>query len=114
MKTSGLVGGVASGKSLAQMLVELGSGLLDANRTRYAVIAVDKLTLSIAEGEFAGPNPALKQGLEIVHQDPYGAGWLYQVKGAPDSRCMDVHAYQQFLDKTIDKILEKQKDEEIE
>src|SRR6266568_4005424 len=66
----------------------------------------------IAEGEFAGPNPALKQGLEIVHQDPYGAGWLYQAKGAPDSRCMDVHAYQQFLDKTIDKILEKQKDEE--
>ena len=38
MKTIGLVGGVASGKSLvAKMLVELGAGLLDADRTGHAV-----------------------------------------------------------------------------
>jgi dephospho-CoA kinase len=42
MKTIGLVGGVASGKSLvAQMLVELGAGLLDADRTGHAVLAED-------------------------------------------------------------------------
>jgi dephospho-CoA kinase len=43
MKTIGLVGGVASGKSLAaQMLVELGAGLLDADRTGHAVLADDQ------------------------------------------------------------------------
>ena len=39
MKTIGLVGGVASGKStVAKMLVELGAGVLDADRTGHAVI----------------------------------------------------------------------------
>jgi len=43
MKTIGLVGGVASGKSLvSKMLVELGAGLLDADRTGHAVLAEDK------------------------------------------------------------------------
>ncbi len=42
MKTIGLVGGVASGKSLAaQALVELGASLLDADRTGHAVMAED-------------------------------------------------------------------------
>jgi dephospho-CoA kinase len=42
MKTIGLVGGVASGKSLvAKMFVELGAGLLDADRTGHAVLAED-------------------------------------------------------------------------
>jgi dephospho-CoA kinase len=43
MKTIGLVGGVASGKSLvAKMLVELGTGLLDADRAGHAVLAEDR------------------------------------------------------------------------
>lgn len=42
MKTIGLVGGVASGKSLAgQMLVDFGIVLLDADRTGHAVLAED-------------------------------------------------------------------------
>jgi dephospho-CoA kinase len=42
MKTIGLVGGVASGKSLvAKMLVELGAGMLDADKTGHAVLAED-------------------------------------------------------------------------
>jgi dephospho-CoA kinase len=42
MKVIGLVGGVASGKSLvAKMLVELGAGLLDADRAGHAVLAED-------------------------------------------------------------------------
>jgi dephospho-CoA kinase len=42
MKTIGLVGGVASGKSrVAQMLVDLGAGLLDADRAGHAVLAED-------------------------------------------------------------------------
>jgi dephospho-CoA kinase len=40
MKTIGLVGGVASGKSVvSRMLVEFGAGLLDADRTGHAVLA---------------------------------------------------------------------------
>lgn len=42
MKTIGLVGGIASGKSLvAEILVELGAGLLDADRAGHAVLADD-------------------------------------------------------------------------
>lgn len=42
MKTIGLVGGVASGKSLvAKMLIELGAGVLDADRAGHAVLAED-------------------------------------------------------------------------
>src|SRR3954453_3994323 len=42
MKIIGLVGGVASGKSLvAQMLVELGAVHLDADRTGHAILAED-------------------------------------------------------------------------
>ncbi len=41
-KTIGLVGGVASGKSLvAKLLVERGAGLLDADRAGHAVLATD-------------------------------------------------------------------------
>ncbi len=42
MKTIGLVGGVASGKSrVARMLGELGAGLLDADRTGHDVLVED-------------------------------------------------------------------------
>jgi len=51
MKTIGLVGGVASGKSLAgQMLVDLGAVLLDADRTGHAVLAEDaNVQLAVVE-----------------------------------------------------------------
>jgi dephospho-CoA kinase len=42
MKTIGLIGGVASGKSrVARMLAELGAGVLDADQTGHAVLAED-------------------------------------------------------------------------
>jgi len=63
----------------------------------------------IADGNFAGTNAVLKEKITLVNKDPYGAGWLYLVRGKPDTRCMDVNAYVVMLDKTIDKILEKQK-----
>lgn len=67
----------------------------------------------VVDGEFVGVNPTLKEKLQTIHKDPFGAGWLYEAKGEPDPRCLDVHAYRDLLDKTIDKILEKQKDSEI-
>ncbi len=67
----------------------------------------------IAEGNFAGPNPLLKEKITMVNKDPYGAGWLYMITGKPDLKCVEVHGYRAILDKTIDRILEKQKAEEI-
>jgi hypothetical protein len=46
-------------------------------------------------------------------KDPDGTGWLYQVQGTPDSKCLEVHAYRDLLDKTIDRILAQQKGEDI-
>jgi glycine cleavage system H protein len=68
----------------------------------------------IADGNFSDANPVLKEKITLVNKDSYGAGWLYRVRGAPDIKCVDVHAYKAILDKTIDKILEKQKAEKIE
>ena len=61
-----------------------------------------------AEGTFAGGNPALAADIELVSRDPYESGWLCEIRGAPDSKCLDVHGYRALLDATIDRILEKQ------
>jgi glycine cleavage system H protein len=62
----------------------------------------------VAEGKFAGGNPALTEEIELLGKEPYDAGWLYAIEGKPDSRCTDVHGYVGLLDATIDKMLEKQ------
>ena len=67
----------------------------------------------VATGLFRGGNPALRENVKLISKDPYGAGWLYEVKGEPDAKCMNVHAYRDLLDKTIDRILAQQKGEEI-
>ena len=66
----------------------------------------------VAEGTFQGGNPALAEKIELVTNDPYGAGWLYVVEGSPDANCGDLPMYRELLDGTIDRILEKQKAEE--
>ncbi|MBI5385342.1 MAG: glycine cleavage system protein H [Verrucomicrobia bacterium] len=63
----------------------------------------------VAAGEFLGGNPALSEGIVLVTRDPYGAGWLYEVQGQPDSKCMDVHAYCGLLDQTIDRLMAQNK-----
>ena len=68
----------------------------------------------IAQGNFGGANPLLEEKISLVNKDPYGAGWLYMVTGRPDDKCVDVHGYRAILERTIDKILEKQKAEEIQ
>ncbi len=67
----------------------------------------------IADGEFLGVNPVLKEKINLIHKDSFATGWLYEVKGTPDTRCLDVQTYRDLLDKTIDKILEKQQGSEI-
>jgi glycine cleavage system H protein len=62
----------------------------------------------VADGRFAGGNAALREQIEAVGDDPYGAGWLYLVEGTPDAKCCDLASYRALLDTTIDRILEKQ------
>lgn len=66
----------------------------------------------VLEGAYLGVNPFLKEKISVVDKDAYGKGWLYEVAGKPDARCVDVHAYIELLDQTIDRILAKQKSEE--
>jgi glycine cleavage system H protein len=68
----------------------------------------------LVEGRFLGGNPALQQKPELVNQDPYGAGWLYQVEGVLDARCVDVAGYAAILDATIDRLRQKQQAERPE
>ncbi len=64
--------------------------------------------LCAVDGRFEGSNPILKDRINAINKDCFGLGWLYRVRGEPDSKCLDVHGYVKLLDKTIDKILEKQ------
>ncbi|MCC6233487.1 MAG: glycine cleavage system protein H [Verrucomicrobiales bacterium] len=61
----------------------------------------------VVDGTFEGPNPALGEGLEPITRDVHRT-WLYQVRGSPDPKTLDVHAYAGVLSVTIDRILEKQ------
>ena len=69
---------------------------------------------AVASGEFMESNPALKEKISLISKDPYGAGWLYRVKGAPDPKCLEVHAYRDLLDQTIERLLAQRKGEHIE
>jgi len=63
----------------------------------------------VLEGNFSEANPVLKERITLINKDPYGGGWLYEVSGKPDAKCVDVQTYKAMLDQTIDRILEKQK-----
>ena len=64
---------------------------------------------AIARGVFVRSNPRLREEISLVSSQPYGEGWLYEVRGEPDARCLDAAAYSGVLDATIDKMLEKQR-----
>jgi len=65
-----------------------------------------------ADGTFGGGNPALASDIELVSREPYDSGWLYEVHGTPDAKCLDLNGYRALLDTTIDRILEKQQAED--
>jgi len=68
----------------------------------------------VVDGKFATGNVALRQDIELVSREPYGGGWLYEITGKPDEKCIDVTGYRNLLDATIDRILEKQEKEGTE
>jgi glycine cleavage system H protein len=59
---------------------------------------------AVGTGEFAGGNPALEADPTLFDKDPYGAGWLYEFRGAPDPNTVDAEGYTALLDLAIDKI----------
>lgn len=65
---------------------------------------------SAASGEFLGANPALSGAITLIDHDPYGEGWLYQVRGEPDPGHTDVAGYMAVLDATIDSMLRSRHD----
>ena len=65
-------------------------------------------------GEFIGVNPALQKNIALIDKKPYGDGWLYEMTGKLDDKCVDVHGYAAILDQTIDKMLEQQQAEKGE
>lgn len=67
---------------------------------------------AVGRGRFVGGNSVLREDLDTVTRDLYGAGWLYEFEGDPDARSLSVEAYQQLLDATIDRILAQQKSDE--
>ena len=66
----------------------------------------------VLDGTFSGINPGLKEKISAISKDPYDTGWLYEFRGQPDGKCVNLEAYKTMLDQTIDRILEKQKGEE--
>jgi glycine cleavage system H protein len=60
---------------------------------------------SAASGEFLGANPALAREITLLDHEPYDKGWLYGVRGRPDTAATDVHGYIAVLDATIDKMV---------
>jgi glycine cleavage system H protein len=61
---------------------------------------------SAGQGRFLGEGAPLRQDVTLAESDPYGAGWLYRLQGAPAPDAMDVYGYVGILDATIDKMLE--------
>lgn len=49
-------------------------------------------------------NKELENAPELINNDPYGAGWIFKVKGlnhAETSNLMDVEHYKAFVDKEV-------------
>ena len=63
---------------------------------------------SVVSGQFEGSNPLLIDRIAVIDDDRYRRGWLYEVRGEPDTQAMDMHAYAALLDETIDRMRRSQ------
>ena len=66
---------------------------------------------SFCSGEFVGRNSALHENIALIDKKPYDEGWLYEMTGNPDDKCVDAEGYAAILNQTIDKMLEQQQAE---
>jgi glycine cleavage system H protein len=58
-------------------------------------------------GRFAGANPELERVVGEIHKQPHDQGWLYRIEGEEPDDAMSAEEYAGFLDRTIDRMLEK-------
>ncbi len=58
-------------------------------------------------GTYERRNPTLDTDINVLATDPYVKGWLFEMRGQPGEECVDVHAYVQVLDTTIDAMIGK-------
>lgn len=58
----------------------------------------------VMRGTFGGMNPVLREDACIIRSSPYEEGWLYAVRGEPESESLDVAGYMEFLDALIDQM----------
>jgi len=56
----------------------------------------------------------LQKDISLISKQPYDEGWLYEVKGQLDNKCVDAGGYAAILNQTIDKMLEQQQSEKGE
>lgn len=61
----------------------------------------------VMEGEFEAGNPILEEDACIVKSSPYVDGWLYSVKGEPETTSVDVDGYVEHLGRLIEKMQEE-------
>lgn len=66
---------------------------------------------AVVDGTFVGANAALAAEACLTHSDPYAAGWLYEVEGAPAAETLDVRSYIAILTETIDRLQASRYDE---
>lgn len=59
---------------------------------------------AVVSGIFVRGNPELDQDVDVIDRDRYGRGWLYEVRGVPDSAACDAAGYAAMLDATIDRM----------
>jgi glycine cleavage system H protein len=92
---------------LVEMVLEVEPGAVVAGGSRLGTVegfkAVSDL-FCVVEGTFEAANPAVGAEGCLTHSDPYGAGWLYAVRGTPAPGALDVHGYIAVLAATIDKL----------
>jgi len=67
--------------------------------------------ICVGQGTFAGGNPALPEDIALLTKANYLEGWLYELDGQLDNQGLDVQGYADYLQTTIDKMLEKQKED---
>jgi glycine cleavage system H protein len=65
---------------------------------------------SVVTGTFIERNAALDRDITLIESDPYGRGWLFRARGAPDPQHLDVEGYTGLLDTTIDAMLASRHD----
>ena len=59
----------------------------------------------VASGEFVATNPDLRDDITLIESDPYGRGWLYEIRGTAEPEHVDAEGYAAILDATIEKML---------